>query len=518
MKLRLPFTAFLLAILLWLPYSRFAVVGWAAIASSPEAALSGDEANSAGSSTVHIPGPLYSFLRMAAISQVASLEEVLTFVARNAVVEGYEYRDEKAHKPTEYMVLLQGYLKQARELEALAGEQGLIRVSNCAEAQPLLRILGYRFREKCGPETILETADPDRAFLTIDSAFPLVELEQALRKSEPFVLRYASSEVPVLFEAGDWSVNGKDVVDSLLANPPLARLYWALSHLDGETRSFLRRSPGLEKLVPLASVLDFYGSHLHIRSGRVVVPGGAKAEAAWESLVGVSPNSPAEFVLRLLEKDEGWLAVYFDALGWPPPTLQAYFTEPERLKRFYGAWQSKDVSTSPARPVFRPTPDLLLLTTRLHLNSNGQPLVPGNLEIWKEIFRRSSNTKTMREWAKRAAGWNKPEQLIEALFALSRIPSQDGPLQIYLMLTEIERRRAPEHRLKPPTVRLLAEKYSRYQDQYLTFSEWSVLDDEAISQFVHNAEIIDRIPDRLVRANARGMFQAQVGLWQILAR
>jgi len=30
--------------------------------------------------------------------------------------------------------------------------------------------------------------------------------------------------------------------------------------------------------------------------------------------VGVSAQSPGEFVIRLLAKDQGWLAAFFDAL------------------------------------------------------------------------------------------------------------------------------------------------------------------------------------------------------------
>jgi len=91
-------------------------------------------------------------------------------------------------------------------------------------------------------------------------------------------------------------------------------------------------------------------------------------------------------------------------------------------------------------------------------------------------------------------------------------------LQIYMLLSEMDRRRPPQRRLSPQTVRLLAEKFSRYRDQYVAFSEWDTLDNDAIVRFVRTAETIDHISDRMVRANARGMYQAVVGLWQILAR
>ena len=190
------------------------------------------------SAEVTIPGPLRSFLRMAAISQKVSPEEVLPLLARNVVVSGYQ-----GGKPSEFLILLNWYLDQARELLALAGPEGVIHVSNCDEAKPLLAILGYRLKESCGPNAALETANGDRAFLTIDSGFPLAELEETLRGGKPFIDPFPSSRVPVLFAPNDWTANEKndknarkrDVVDSLLRNPGVARLYWAMARIDTET-------------------------------------------------------------------------------------------------------------------------------------------------------------------------------------------------------------------------------------------------------------------------------------------
>jgi len=131
------------------------------------------------SANVAIPGPLRPFLRMAGISQQVSPEEVMPFLARNVFVLGYERRSRK-----EFLILLTRYVQQARELEALAGPDGVIHVSTCEEAKPLLKILGYRTRSDCGlRSTFLETADPQRAFLTIDSGFPCRNLKRVFRRA-----------------------------------------------------------------------------------------------------------------------------------------------------------------------------------------------------------------------------------------------------------------------------------------------------------------------------------------------
>jgi hypothetical protein len=471
-----------------------------------------------GGASVAIPGPLRSFLRMAGISQKVAPDEVLPLLARNVAVEGYQGRKDRTGRPTEFLILLKRYVEQARQLVTLAGPERTIRVANCDQAGPLLDVLGYRVREGCGKSVALETADPERAFLTIDSGFPLAELEQTLQGGKPFAFPFTVSQVPLLFSAGDWTQGGGDVLDAMLDDPMLARLYWAMSRMDTETNASLRQFAGISNLLPFASVLDFYSSHISIRNGRIVVPGGAAAEPAWKELAGASPDSPKEFVARLLAKDDGWLAAYFDTLSRLTPEQQVYFTDARRLARFYEALRGRDLAPGPARPVFRPAPDLLILVTRLQLDPSGQASVPGNLEVWDQILRQKTDSKLVKQWAKHSSHWKDPDQLVEALFAFSRQSSDDGPLRIYLMLSAIDNARPAGQRMSPETVRLLAQKFSRYGNQYLIFSEFQGLNDESISRFLATADAIDRISNITLRANALGIFQSNVGLWEILAR
>ena len=476
---------------------------------------------------ITIPGPLRSFERMAAISQQESNRDVVPMLARDVVVNGYRGSQEKANEPTEYLILLRRYLGQARELQTLAGPERTLRVANCDAARPLLLILGYELHNGCGAKAVLETSDPDRAFVTIDSGFPLAQLEEALRDGKPFNYPYAPSAVPILFSDKDWSLGDKaaksgrpdDLLDLLVRDPLVARLYWALSRVDMATRDDLRQSVGLRKLLPYAPILDFYGSDIEIRSGRAVVPGGTAAEPAWASLVGVNPASGSEFFVRLIAKDEGWMAAYYQALSRVNGTQQAYFTDPQRLRRFYDALRGDNVSPSPARNVyFRPDPGLLLLVTRLRLDANGQPQIPGDVPAWKDILARKYNSKMAGVWAKRAGRWDSPEQVVEGMVGLSRVQSESGPLRIFLALNEIDRGRPAERRLNPQTVRLLADKFGRFGNQYITFSEFGGLDNASIVSFLGTAQAIDHISDPILRANTVGIFQANLGLWEILAR
>ncbi len=475
-------------------------------------------------SEITVPGPLRSLERMAGISQKVEMDEVLPLLARNIYVQGYIGWQDQG-RPTEFLILLGRYVNQAQEITNIAGESGVVHVVNCQEAEPLLRVLGYRLRQQCGQTNAsLITADEERAFLSSDSGFPLVALENAIRGVKPFEYQYPHTKLPILFNERDWTSLAKEnrwkrsLVDTFLHHPTVARLYWAMSRMDPETRNSLKQSPGLGALLQVAPDLDFYGSHIVIRSGHVVVPGGEKAEAGWKSIVGASPSNAPEFVTKLLAKDKGWAAAFYDCMARAGRDQQQHFTDRHRLETAYTAFHGSQSLTDAARPAFRLASGLLLLLNNLQWDSQGNPVVPGDVDLWKSVFTQKHESKQQKEWGKRASQWSNPVQVLDAMFAMSRTDVEYGPLQMFLAFSELNAHRSPENALKPETFRLLAAHYAEYSDQYLIFSEFPQLTDASIASFVHSAAAIDKISNHVVRGNAMGTFQAEVGLWQILAR
>ncbi len=59
-----------------------------------------------------------------------------------------------------------------------------------SKPRALLKILGYRMRGSCGTDVVLETVNATKAFITVDSGFPLAELEKDLRANRRFELPY----------------------------------------------------------------------------------------------------------------------------------------------------------------------------------------------------------------------------------------------------------------------------------------------------------------------------------------
>jgi len=461
---------------------------------------------------------------MAGISQKVSPDQVMPLLARNVYVQGYiGWKD--SGSPTEFLILLGRYVNQAKELAQLAGDSGVVRLSGCEQAGSLLKILGYRLRGQCGEKNAtLVTDDAERAFLTVDSGFPLPTLEEALRRRESFSYPFPSSEVPLLFKEADWKAAIKssrrrnyEGLEMFLYHPGAARLYWALSRLDPHTRAVLEQSVGLKRLLPLSADLDFYGSQIWVRNGQVEVPGGAKAVGDWKDLVGGDPNNPADFVTKLLSKDNGWLAAYYDSFARISHERQAWFADHDRMKTFYTAFRGSDFSTDAARPAFRLAPGLLLLLTRLQWDEHGEPRVPGGLGFWSEILNQKSESKTLREWGRRAAHWSRPADLLNAMFAFSRSSASSGPLQMYLLFSELDAVR-PSHQLSTDTLHVLAKRFDDYSEQYLVFSEFPELNETSITTFVKTADAVNGIGNHTLRGNAMGTFEADLGLWEILAR
>jgi hypothetical protein len=495
---------------------------------SPSSSASNDDGKSADESSpgpraerIIIPGPLKNFLRMAGISQEVAPEDVLPLLARNAFLYGHV-----GDKRTEYLVLEDRYVHLARELQPLAAADGMIHVSGCSDVGPLIQILGYKFEQGCSRnDASLITGDAERAFLTVDSGFPLTKLEQALQEGTPFSYAFPATTVPILFTENDWrSVlptkqrGGENLLDLLMNDQNVDRLYTALSRLDPQTRHALYQSPGLRRLLVYGPTLDFYGSRLCIRSGSVIVPGGTAGEKSWESLVGASPKSPGDFVVHLFAKDQGWMAAYFDAVSRVSPEQQARLMQDDRLKRLYDAYKLAIPGVTAASSVFPRNSNLLLLLTRLQWDADGKPQVPGSLATWQEVFNREDKLHHLHDWSKRVRDANNPDRLLEAMVAYSNVVTTGGPSQIYLKLSAIDNARAPEKHMSEATAHLLAARYNELSEWYGIFVEFPELDDASISHFIDTVDRINGIPNATLRSNALGAFQAEVGIWQILAR
>ncbi|MCL4794633.1 MAG: hypothetical protein KJZ84_08725 [Bryobacteraceae bacterium] len=472
---------------------------------------------------IYIPGPMRGFSRMAALSPDLLPNDVMGALTRNVVMNGYHaVGGSESLEQTEYLKLVLRYLSQARELEKFAGESRQIHLPECDSAQTgeLLKILGFRMRGGCGADVVLETVNASRAFLSMDSGFPLAQLEEALRTNRPFSHDWSPTQIPVLYGPEYWlSARERftgETIDAFLGDPSLCRLYLGLVKLDPETAEQVRQHMPVQRVRAFAHVFDFFGGMFQLRNGRVVAPGGERSAAAWADLVGSHPNEGVVFVEKLVTKDDGWMASYFDALSRISGPAVDYLTEPNRMKRFYTALRGRITSPGPARPVFRANTDLMLLTTRIHVLSDGRPHIPGGIDVWKQLFIKHPHGKYDGKLTRAASGWSQPDDVVEALFALSRKAVENEPLKIFLTLTDIDRRR--ERPLESATVDRLAREFRAYGAQYSLFTEAPSLSDATILQFMDAASAVSSIRNNVMKADAAGTMQALTGLWQVFVR
>lgn len=479
----------------------------------------------ASSGISEIPGPIRSFSRMAALSPDLTPDDLLGALARNIVTNGYQAAgNNEGLDQTEYLKLVYRYLSQAKELERLAVKDHKIEIEQCDSTQTgeLLKVLGYRMRGACGGDLVLETVNASRAFLTIDSGFPLSDLENALKTGRPFSYDYSPTRVPVLYGPNYWfESKDKDKPDQLfiehfMSDPQLCRLYLGLSKLDPSTAEDLKKAMPVQRLRAFSHVLDFFGGMLQIRNGKVAVPGDPRSAAVWQDFLGANPDNGPAFLERLISRDDGWLAAYFESLSRiSGPTLE-YLTEPTRMRRFYLALRGKVTSPGPARPVFRASTDLMLLTSRLRMEPNGKPHIPGNVETWRNLFVNHPHGKYDGKLTKSAQGWKEPDELLEALFALSRKAVDNEPLKMFLSLSDLNRSR--KEPITPAMAERMIKDWKIFGNQYAAFAEMPDLSEKAIAQFLTAAATLNGIGDVQLKADGVGSFQALSALTQILYR
>ncbi len=472
-----------------------------------------------------IPGPLFSFRRMAALSSDQGPEELVPALARNVMTSGYRSSSTAdSMVPTEYLKLLLQYLSQAGELQQLAGDENTIRIPKCesAETATILKLLGFRLRNECGPEAVLETVNPSRAFLSIDSGFPLADLELAFRSERGFELPYAPTYFPVKFSQEYWmgmaprQAKG-GFIETLLRSPVMARLYVALGKMHPPVASALKAEIASERLLDFANVLDFFGGMFEMRDGKAVLPGGERSKAIWRKLVDVSPDEGAKFFQRLVELDDGWMASYYDSLARLDGPLAAYLQDPVRLERFYLALRGRVTSPGPARPIFRANSDLLLLATRLDIGADGMAAVPGGIEPWKRLFTEHPHGEYDDRLAKAAPNWSTQDDVVEAMFGMCRKMVENEPLRMFIAISNIDRGRG-EKRLSPAAVERLLLAFPTFGHQFSLFGDAPGLSDQTIGAYFDSLEPLTKGRNLVRRADAIGTTQALFGLWRIFVR
>jgi hypothetical protein len=190
---------------------------------------------------------------------------------------------------------------------------------------------------------------------------------------------------------------------SLLSDRRGSFIYHGAAAMDGPTRAFMATVPPAVLYTDLRSpIFASLGRSVRVaEDGRLLVPGGREAEPLWVAVVGERVADVGAFVARLLERDDGRLALFYDGVSHAAPGVQRFVLglgEPDvgtRLARFkdlvVAAGQCLAGWNPRARPFERVAFDVTHVLTRLRMTADGaRPAGPSSRRFWEAAFASAS--------------------------------------------------------------------------------------------------------------------------------
>ena len=193
-----------------------------------------------------------------------------------------------------------------------------------------------------------------------------------------------------------YPVKDADLAAAILSDRSTALLYYGLAALDDDTLGWL--GPDRETLLHLrrnAAPFAAFGRSIHVRGGRVAVPGGRGAEPIWAAIVGADPERPSLFVQRLF-RSNGRLAWFYDTVQHLDVEHQRLVfgdddSESVRIERTRGLLDVFDSAAPewriPDRPFERPALGPSVVVSLAAVNGSGGFTGPDSRKLWELVFR-----------------------------------------------------------------------------------------------------------------------------------
>ena len=223
----------------------------------------------------------------------------------------------------------------------------------------------------------------------------------AIRKALRTPNDTTADTVPLPLDPGIWretilqqQVPDRQLAAAILDDRRAALLYHGLAALDDETLAWL--GPDRETLLQMrqqAALFATFGRSIHVRGGRVLVPGGSDAEPLWAALTGVDPDRPAAFVQRIFRDDDGKLAFLYDAVAHLDPPRQRFAlglhlpasSRDDRLRALLENFTDSRWQPS-VEPFSRPLLDASVLLSTIAVGDDGDASGPMVRGIWERVF------------------------------------------------------------------------------------------------------------------------------------
>jgi hypothetical protein len=320
------------------------------------------------------------------------------------------------------------------------------------------------------------------------------------------------------------NVPDAQLIGAILSDLRTALLYHGLAALDDETLAWLGADRDLLAfLLKHPGSFAAFGRSLHVKAGRVVVPGGSEAEPIWEAVIGAAADKPTSFARRLFSQWEGRLAFFYDSIAHLDPnslkfalgtTLPAS-SRIERMRALANVFEQTTVDTHPEiRPFSRQLFDPALTLPLLKVTDDGKFIGPSDRSFWETAFRYESEIDPAFVPATAAeAPRSSDGTLIDAAWIVSRIHRGGfgtGRRRLEAVLFAQRNFATPAADIVPRITALRA--LSAFPSLILTLERSGFTEPSMLAAAAERAESLTRIDDDHVRRSATLQFQGALAI------
>ncbi len=449
-----------------------------------------------GEATVMVPGGFRALLFIARGPEQSSAEAFVADYSRTIVRFS---SSQKAGSADAYRERLVEYFRLLGELQAKGKSSGgktVVRLSledrnSSRLTEQILSLLGWRTRRD-GNKTIVEPAEKGKRAKRQDLAsallIDLIEMQERLQApGGEFALEIENEAVEIFPEEKMWQEQfyrgeryAGGFAEALARNPAMATLYAALSDMERDSATLLVQSVGMKTLAEkYGPLLALYSSCLEIGHGKVQVPGGAQAEAAWSALLHAQPGDPRKFLRAVLDKDDGKLIRFYFLLSQLDLPRQRFFTaSAKRTTAFYEQFKDSVQGSNKFSRTFG-SASIEDLLRELPIDEQGRMEFPGGPEVWMVAKTKSNSVDATQKRLKKLSRVTTPEVEDEILLDLIGKGYRQNRYQFEAwqnLLAAVRVETARGEPLDEISALLLGENFASTQGLFGYFSRLSALE------------------------------------------
>lgn len=233
------------------------------------------------------------------------------------------------------------------------------------------------------------------------SGLPVAEWVKTLNAGGSIRAEVSVEAVPLPLTDGAWtsavirrSTPRDELARAIFGDRRAALTYYGLMALDDETLAYLGGHLSLLSAIAEKSpgVFAEWGRSIHVRNGRVSLPGGDGSAGAWREIVGQDASDAEAFIRALLSRDAGRAAFFFDAVSHLDAARQAFalawrsagVERVERVRELYGAFaRTGTVETGGDWPVVRHPFNPAAALREVAVEESGGMAAPASLRLWE---------------------------------------------------------------------------------------------------------------------------------------